>query len=248
MGAPAVGAASSEHCNNIDLDSCPDTIVTKVRASRGSSNVYLLRSERTHLSLLELHDARGPTPRGQNVQFDKSPESLLEDFSAENQPASWTEDNVSIFRSNRCVVRRGLVSYNNSPTGDGVMIEGSSECLVEDVDAIQQGNGAFAAVPQGDAGSSSCTFRRCRTRDTYNAPRDGRTAPSSDGLSFYVRISSEAQKHTITDCCYYALANPKNLIWDLAAVNPGWSFTEQDFAAGAPVRLAFDWSRPARRD
>lgn len=46
------------------------------------------------------------------------------------------------FRSDRCVVRRGLVSYNNSPSGDGVMIEGSSDCTVEDVDAVQQGNGA----------------------------------------------------------------------------------------------------------
>jgi hypothetical protein len=36
------------------------------------------------MSFLELHDARGSVPRGQNVQFDKSPSSMLEDFSAED--------------------------------------------------------------------------------------------------------------------------------------------------------------------
>lgn len=240
-GAPPVGAASSERRNNLDLDGCPGAIIIRVTASRGSSNIYLVRSRRAHLSFLELHDARGPMPRGQNVQFNRSPDSLLEDFSAENSPLSWTEDNISVFRSDRCTVRRGLVSYNNSPTGDGVMIEGSSHCLVEDVDAVQQGNGAFAAVPQGDAECGDCTFRRCRTRDTYNAPRDGRSAPSSNGLSFYTRISAGAQKHTITDCRGDALANPNNLLWDASAVNEGWSIRLQPFAARRPIRLAFDW-------
>jgi hypothetical protein len=240
-GAPPLGAASSELRNNIDLESCPGAVITRVKASRGSSNIYLLRCERARLSFLELHDARGPIPRGQNVQFNRSPDSLLEDFSAENSSLSWTEDNISVFRSDRCIVRRGLVSYNNSPTGDGVMIEGGSECLVEDVDAVQQGNGAFAAVPQGDSACGDCTFRRCRTRDTYNAPRDGRAAPNSNGLSFYIRISAGAKQHTITECGYDALANPRNLIWDIRAVNPGWSIRAQTFAARDPIRLALDW-------
>jgi hypothetical protein len=66
-------------------------------------------------------------------------------------------------------------------------------------------------------------------------------APSSDGLSFYTLISAGAQKHTITDCQYYALANPKNLLWDLRAVNQGWSFTRQAFAPRIPIRLVFGW-------
>jgi hypothetical protein len=193
------------------------------------------------MTLLELHDARGPLPRGQNVQLHRSPNSILEDFSAENGPTSWTEDNISVFRSDRCLIRRGLVCYNNSPTGDGVMIEGSFDCVVEDVDAVQQGNGAFAAVPQGDAGSGGCTFLRCRTRQTYNATRDGRAAPSSNGLSIYVRVSAGAPKHTITACRHDALANPRNLIWDRRAVNAGWTFRHEAFVPREPIRLAFDW-------
>ena len=240
-GAPPSGAGPSQYRNNVNIESCPGTIITRVKASQGASNVYVVNSNGSRLNLLELHDARGPEPRGQNVQFNKSPDSILEDFSAENGPTSWTEDNVSVFKSDRCVVRRGLVSYNNSPSGDGVMLEGSFNCLVEDVDAEQQGNGAFAAVPGGNAGSGGCTFLRCRTRQTYNSQRDGRAAPSSKGLSIYTLISQGARKHTITNCQYDDLANPTNLIWDGRAVNAGWSFTRQAFTPRPPIRLNFGW-------
>jgi hypothetical protein len=241
VGAPLSGAGPSDLRNCVNLEACPGATVNRVKASRGSSNIYVVSSEGVRLRYLELHDARGPMPRGQNVQFHRSPNSMLEDFSAENGPTSWTEDNISVFRSDSCVVRRGLVSYNNSPTGDGVMIEGSFDCLVEDVDAVQQGNGAFAAVPEGAAGSGGCTFRRCRTRDTYNSERDGRAAPSSNGLSFYMLVSAGARKHTIVDCQYDALANPDNLIWDERAVNKSWSIRPRMFVPRPPFRLVFDW-------
>jgi hypothetical protein len=241
VGAPQSGAGSSPNRNNVHLEHCPDTTMTRVRASRGSSNIYVEHSERTHMSFLELHDARGPLPRGQNVQLNVSPNSVLEDFSAENGPTSWTEDNVSMFRSDQCLVRRGLVSYNNSPTGDGVMIEGSFDCTVEDVDAVQQGNGAFGAVPLDNTGSGGCVFRHCRTRQSYNTKRDGRPAPTSNGLSFYTLTSPGARKHTIADCHYFALANPRNLVWDTRAVNLNWFFTAQDFTPRAPIRLDFGW-------
>ncbi len=241
VGAPPSGAAPSEYRNNVNLQDCPNATITRVKASSGSSNIYLEDSAGTRLSFLELHDARGPEPRGQNVQFNRSPNSILEDFSGENGSTSWTEDNVSVFRSDRCIIRRGLVSYNNSPTGDGIMIEGGFDCLVEDVDALQQGNGAFAAVPEGSAGSGGCSFLRCRTARSYNGRRDGREAPSSNGLSIYTKISPGARKHTVTDCHYDALANPKNLIWDVRSINAGWSFTRRAFAPRAPIRLAFNW-------
>lgn len=241
VGAPAAGAGPSDRRNNVNLENCPGARLTRIKASRGSSNIYAVRSERLRLSGLELHDARGPTPRGQNVQLDKSPSSLLENFSAENSDLSWTEDNISIFRSSRCLIRNGLLFYNNSPTGDGIMIEGSFDCVVADIDAVQQGNGAFAAVPQGNAGSGGCVFLRCRTRASYNSPRDGREAPSSDGLSFFVGISPGGQKHRVIDCRYDALANPDNLIWDPQAVGEGWSITPQAFESHRPLRLAFGW-------
>jgi hypothetical protein len=242
VGASPSGVGSHENCNNLNLINCPNARISVIKASRGSSNVYVQRGSGAHMSLLELHDARGPYPRGQNLQLHNSPDATVEDFSAENGPRSWTEDNVSVFHSDRCIVRRGLVSYNNSPSGDGVMLEGSFDCLVEHVDAVQQGNGAFAAVPEGKVGSGGCTFVHCRTTQSYNEPRDGRDAPSSNGLSIYVRISPGASKHTVVDCEYHSIANPRNLIWDLRAVNPGWSFRRRAFTPRSPIRLAFGWN------
>lgn len=241
VGAPRSGAGPSRDHINIELEGCPDAIIIRVKASRGASNIYAVDSPGARMSFLELHDARGPFPRGQNVQFNGSPDTILEDFSAENGPTSWTEDNISVFHSDRCAVRRGLVFYNNSPTGAGVMLEGSFDCLVEDVDAVQQGNGAFSAVPQGDTGSGGCSFIRCRSRDTYNEPRDGRDAPTSNSLSFYTRISEGAEKHSVRDCCVYALANPRNIIWQSDAVHPGWSIKRKAFDPRPPLRLAFKW-------
>ncbi|MDW9518642.1 hypothetical protein GOB43_15330 [Sinorhizobium meliloti] len=241
IGVPPSGTGLSQNHNNIELESCPDTIIIRVRASHGSSNVYVVNCPGTQMSFLELHDARGPFPRGQNVQFNRSPDTSLQEFSAENGPTSWTEDNISVFHSDRCAVRHGLVFYNNSPTGAGVMLEGSFNCLVEDVDAVQQGNGAFSAVPQDDVGSGGCSFNRCRIRDTYNGPRDGREAPTSNGLSFHIRISEGAEKHSVRDCCVYALANPGNIIWETAAVNAGWSIERKAFDPRPPLRIAFDW-------
>ena len=234
--------AGTENCNNIGLSNCPGSFLTNVRASSGSSNIYIEYSQDCRIRGVELHDARGPYPRGQNVQFNQSPRCILEDFSGENGPTSWTEDNVSVFCSDGCTVRRGLVSYNNSPTGDGVMLEGSFDCLAHDVDAVQQGNGAFSAVPAEDVGSGGCVFLRCRTRASYDAPRDGRPAPESKGLSFYLKTSPGARKHTLADCHYDHLANRHNLIWDVRSVNKGWSLTPMAFTARDPIRLKFAWS------
>jgi hypothetical protein len=243
--APPRGAGPDESRNNIHLVRCPGAVLSRIKASRGASNIRIEESAGSHVSFVELYDARGPFPRGQNVQFSESPSSVLEDFSGENGPTSWTEDNISVFRSDKCVIRRGLALYNNSPTGFGVMLEGSFACVVEDVDAVQQGNGAFAAVPSDDVGSGGCRFHRCRTRDTYNSMRDIRDAPTSNSLSIYTLRSEKAEKHTVTECSYHNLANPNNLIWDLNAVKTGWSFTARKFVPRSPIRLRFGWENSA---
>jgi hypothetical protein len=241
-GAGASGEGANMERNNIALEGCPEAVVTRIKAAKGAANIYLENCERSTLSWLELHDARGPVPRGQNVQLNKCANATLEDFSAENGSTSWTEDNVSIFHSDGCVIRRGLVAYNNSPSGVGVMLEGSADCLVEDVDAQMQGNGAFAAVPSDQRESGGCIFRRCRTAYSYNAPRDGRDAPTSNGLSFYMRISSGRPPHAIIDCSYFALANPRNLVWQTQALAQEAGLYAREFKPRPALRLAFEWN------
>ena len=77
--------------------------------------------------------------------------------------------------------------------------------------------------------------------NSYNGVRDGRAAPSSDGLSVYVLVSEGARRHTVVECCHDALANPKNLIWKKSALNPDFSFENRAFTPRNPLRLDFDW-------
>ena len=105
--------------------------IDHVRASGGSSGIYLLACAAAHLTFIEGHNMRGPFPRGQCVQFDKSSNSILEDFSCVNdigQNVSYTEDNLSVYQSDNVTLRRGLIDGNNSPTGDGVMVETGGVC------------------------------------------------------------------------------------------------------------------------
>eukprot|EP01047_Picozoa_sp_COSAG01_P060446 COSAG01_NODE_7409_length_3218_cov_8.315948_3_plen_130_part_00 len=92
-------------------------------------------------------------------------------------------------------VRRGLVDGNNSPSGDGIMYECGNKAhayvtsgLVEDVDAIHQGNGCF-----GGWGVSGLIFRNCRAARTHCGGWAGRAKPSSGAL-----VVSERHAHAHT--------------------------------------------------
>ena len=149
-GAQEIGPNASANEISIALDGSHDVTITRAQLWRGSAGIYTHRSKNAQLRFIEGHDFRGPSPRGQLVQFNQSPDCLLEDFSVENDIiTSHPEDNVSIYKSSNCTIRRGLVDGNNAPSGVGIMFELSDTGfggLVEDVDAINQGNGNFASV------------------------------------------------------------------------------------------------------
>ena len=63
----------TEECNNIYLNNCPGAVLTNIRALHGSSNIYIEHSQGCRIRTVELHDARGPYPRGQNIQMSWSP-------------------------------------------------------------------------------------------------------------------------------------------------------------------------------
>lgn len=237
-GAPAKGANASDEAVNISGYASSGVVITHVKLEKGSSGVYFLETPGAKLSFVEGHDFRGPFPRGQLVQFDKSPGSLLEDFSCENPPnESWPEDNVSIYRSSNVTVRRGLIVGNNSPSGVGVMFElsdGTSQGgLAEDVDTVDMGNGSFSGYPARDV-----VFRRTRARDNHCTGQAGRDAPLSNALVW--AGSPESQNLTIEDSKYFALCNPNNLVWD-QSVFTKIETTKQDFAPREPIRVKLCW-------
>jgi len=234
-GAPAAGQNPSDGLNNIEGEFSSGVVITGVRLEKGSSGIYLLQCPGASLSFVEGHDFRGPFPRGQVVQFNHCDGAVLEDFSSECPAAtSWTEDNVSVYQSSNVTVRRGLVDGNNSPSGVGVMFElsggGSSGGLVEDVDAVRQGNGCFSGYPAFDV-----VFRRTRSRDNICSDQ-GRGAPLSGGLAW--AGSPESSNLMIEDSSYFNLC--AGLVW-LEDVFTAVDLSEEDFTLREPQRLSFCW-------
>lgn len=217
--------------NNIDCRYSDRLAIRHARLERGASGAYVLESRNARLSFIEGYDFVGGPPRGQLVQFDKSDGCLLEDFSVINAAArSWPEDNVSVYESDDCIVRRGLVHGNSSPSGVGVMFEGSSDGLVEDVDAVRQGNGSFSAYP-----GQRVTFRRTNTRDNLCGDQ-GRGPPMSNALIW--AGSPDSHRLRIEQSRYVNACNDGNIVWYHPAFDVV-DVTEDDFVTRRPIRNSF---------
>ena len=235
---------------NIHGASTKRLIVDTVRLSGASSGIYLLSCPGALLANVQGKNFRGPFPRGQCVQFDKSAQSRLEHFSCVNDigsNSSFTEDNISIFQSDNVSVIHGLIDGNNSPSGDGVMVESGgstvtgqtiSRGLIEDVDAVNQGNGCF-----GGWAVSNVVFKSVRVSKTHCGGVDGRKKPSSGALVFSGGSEGKPPVAStglrIENATYQQLCK-KNLVW------PGQAFAEQTLGQGtftprSPLNLKFCW-------
>lgn len=232
-GAPPSGENPTDELINLSCYDSARLQATELRLVRGSSGAYLLECPDATLSRIEGHDFRGPFPRGQLVQLDKSDNAIIEDFSVVNPPESWPEDNVNVYQSTGVQIRRGLVDGNNSPSGVGVIFDGDLALgVVEDVDAIRMGNGCFSDY----AGSDGVVFRRTRCRENICADQ-GRGAPLSNALMWsghegFTQI-------VVEDSHYYASCNG-NVVW------PEESFAvleldEQDFTLRDAIVAELCW-------
>jgi hypothetical protein len=234
-GAPAEGPNPADGLVNIACYGSARLTVSRARLVRGSSGIYLVECPDAWLSFLEGHDFRGPFPRGQLVQLDKSDGGVLEDFSVINpQASSWPEDNVNVYQSVDVEIRRGLVDGNNSPSGVGVIFDGDLALgLVEDVDAVRMGNGCFSDY----AGSDGVVFRRTRCRENICGDQ-GRGPPLSNALMWAGNPAFTMIR--IEDSRYFAACNPDNVVWpqESFAVIELW---EEDFAPREPIALQPCW-------
>jgi Right handed beta helix region len=259
-GAPAAGQNPNSSMNNIETFGSPDAVIRRCRLRNGSAGLYALSTHRIKASFIEGYEFRGPFPRGQVVQFNQCTDPLLEEFSCENSGhVSWTEDNVNCYACVNPIVRRGFIRGNNSPSGQGVMIEntaGGSGGRVEDVDVVYWGNGALAA---GEA-SSGVQFWRCRARDGMdNSPNNSvgrpdyqgnpipdwagfvgalaRGLPISGSEAFFAYLpQSNVEFH---DCQYFNLPR-SGVAWDQNRMTVR-QFSRVDFVPRAPIRLNFPW-------
>ena len=191
--------------NDINVESSPNLTVHNVTVRDGSSGMYLLNSPGANISHVDGYDFHGPFPRGQFVQFDKSGGSTLTDFYVLNHAAtSSPEDNVSVYASPNTTISNGVIDGNNSRTGVAVMFEnGSTGGLVENVDAIHQGDGAFSAY------NSDVVFDHTRSFDNINTDQ-GRGPNASNALIWNVSGSNVS----ILNSTYTDPANPNNIVWE----------------------------------
>jgi hypothetical protein len=234
-GAPASGKNPSDGLSNITLYSSLRPTITHARLTRGSTGIYVLESPESHLSFIEGYDFRGPFPRGQVVQWDKSNKGLLEDFSVINpQATSWPEDNVNVYQSLDMIIRRGHIDGNNAPTGVGVIFDGGpSVGLVEDVDAIHMGNGCFSDYDGGDG----VIFRRTRCRENI-CEDQGRGKPASNALMWAGTINGHNQLR-IEDSRYWLSCNG-NTVWPVETFAV-IELKEEEFTMRPPIVNDFCW-------
>lgn len=231
-GAPATGAeVNAEHYGIQALDA-QNLTITNATIHDASTGIYLLNSPGTTLQGIEGYDMRGPMPRGQLVQFDKSGDSTLTDFYVLNDPdVAWTEDNVSVYQSPNVTIQNGVIDGNNSPSGVGVMFEeGSTGGLASHVDTIHMGNGAFSAY------NDNVTFDFTRSLDNV-AEDQGRGASLSNALIW----NTTGENVSITNSAYEHAASPDNILWGEyeAAVA---DIQEVDFTPQTPWANDFAWA------
>jgi hypothetical protein len=224
---------TSDGIINIYTYAAPNLSVDRVTLRDGSSGIYLQESPGATISNVEGYNFRGPFPRGQFVQFDKSGNSSLTNFYTYNNPAgSYVEDNISVYHSPEVRISNGLINGNNSPSGVGVMFEGDSHGgLVSHVDAVGMGNGAFSSY------SPNVTFDYTRSFDNI-ATDQGRGLPMSNALIW--NVSSKGIK--IDNSTYTDPARSNNIVWDrrkalLVDIREDRGRTPMN----SPVRNHFDW-------
>ncbi len=181
----------------------------------GSTGIELSKCPGAHVSRLLSTNNRGPFPRGQCMQCSMSDGCLLEDFYCYNDNTSFTEDNINMWRSSNVTVRRGVVDGNNSPSGVGVMFEGSmpgvSGGLILDVDALHQGDGCFSGYPADG-------LRIVRTRCGWNHCEGwaGRGPPMSNSLMWAAGDEDGIQSRgiVVSQGAFYHSCNPSNVFWE----------------------------------
>ena len=161
---PEGGRTNGFECTNIKGWNASDVSLSNIRVEGGSSGIQCASCPDIHIQYFEGINMRGPFPRGQCVQVSYADNAILEDFSCTSDITSWTEDNISMWRSSNAIVRRGTVDGSNTINGVGVMFEGSTAeivgGLIEDVDVIGARNGCFSAY-----GGNGVTFRNTLCAD-----------------------------------------------------------------------------------
>jgi len=196
---------TSPEIRNIAVDRVQGLQIDHVTVRDGSSGIYVHMSPGTQISHVDGYNFRGPMPRGQFVQFDKSGGSTLTDFyTFHDKGNSHPEEAINVFMSPNVHIANGVIDGNNAQAGNGIMFEyGSTGGRVNNVDAMHMGNGAFSTY------DSNVVFDHTRTFDSIWGDQ-GQGMSVSNGLQWNIAAADVR----ILNSTYTRPGNPNNIVWD----------------------------------
>lgn len=233
-GSPTTGPGTITSYN-IHAQDANNLTIGNVELYDGSTGILAERCDDLHVYTINGFNFRGPAPRGEFIALDTCTSPTIEDFYNKQDPTiGWNDSNIYCKNCSDVTIRRGCLDGSNGTEGAGVYFTYdnalASGGVVENVDAINMGNGAFAASP-----AQNVIFRYCRVKDNHTAGVGGRPAPYSGGLVFHAfdgnhvlelggNPNNIATNLKIEGCVLYNLANPNTIVFDRA------KFTSIDYA------------------
>lgn len=168
--APATGASSNENNQHIYVEGGSNVTIDNVYGVNGSSGATLRTlTTATTVQWARFDNMRGPFPKGQAVQFSDVANPILQDFFFyQDNSVAWSEDIVNAGgTTGGGAFRRGLIVGVNSPTGAGVLLEGTgAPTPVSDIDVMAWNNQGVSVEASGSGAGLGTTFTTARVRDS----------------------------------------------------------------------------------
>jgi len=239
---------------SIKLVRSDNTSFEFIDMEKGSSGLYIVRSAYVDIHDLRCIDSRGPYPRGQCVQFNKSDNGVLRNFYVKNYfDISNAEDNINMYDSDNGHVSHGLVDGNYSINGVGVIADlGSHDMVISHVDFIRTTNAAINNwTREDDLVGRNFTADNVRIKDTTCVTSDRGLPPSSGALA--IALHPAADNPSIS--AVYWNHCRSSAVWCVTSDcrrGDGGSFDirEENFQLKDPLQLLFPWqeSKPVITD
>ena len=182
---PGIDLSSDNSTDNILVYSGTNVHITNVECHDGSHNIAVGNGNVNGFIIqnVNCYNPRGKASFGGNAivvgQLSGVVNGTISDFYCYLNPTiGWSEDMFSIGSGITITIRRGCVDGNNSPTGDGIMIEGgASNIVVDSVDILNQGNGVAAVYSNAVAAYKNIRIRGEKT-GSYNVGGNIRNVPN----------------------------------------------------------------------
>lgn len=256
-GAPDRGPLTSVSQANIYVESGSDLQVTSVTTRRGSTGIQMAGLNGSTITNHENHDARGPYPRGQAIQWNTCTGThTATNVSDESIPGtSWNEDNFNIYRTPNVTINGVYIPMQSDGlSGRGFVIEGepSIGCRIENAELRYTFNGAGGGFQAGLGNVYSNIkvedYNRYSARALPGSSNTGSTLPALVVTAF----NPLAITHTTVDFIYYGIParTPNGTAMQTWLRNIWYNTTVSGVPQGTGTVTETDWtvSRSAVRN